>query len=45
MTIQIISGFSPGYGGATTIRLANQTRYFKSVDLGPGNGGATPFLL
>jgi len=38
-------GFSPGYGGAITVRLANQTRYFKSIDLGPGNGVATPSLV
>jgi len=34
-------GFSPGYGGAIIVCLANQTRYFVSIDLGPGNGGAT----
>jgi len=38
-------GFSPGYGKTMTICLANQTRYFKSIDLGPGNGGATPSLV
>jgi len=38
-------GFSPGYSGAITIHLANQTRYFKSIDLGPGKGRATPSLV
>jgi len=38
-------GFSPGYGRAITVRLVNQTRYFISIDLGPGNGGATLSLV
>jgi len=38
-------GFSPGYGGTITVRLPNQTRYSKLIDLGPGNGGATPSLM
>jgi len=37
-------GFSPGWGKTITVCLANQVRYFKSNDLGPGNGGATPSL-
>jgi len=36
-------GFSPGE--TITEYLVNQTRYFKSNDLGPRNGGATPSLV
>jgi len=38
-------GFSPGCNETITICLANQTHYFKSIDLGPGNGGATLSLV
>ena len=38
-------GFSPGYGETITICLVNQTRYFKSIDLGPGNSEDTPSML
>jgi len=38
-------GFSPRCAEAITVCLANQTRYFKSIDIGPGNGGATPSLV
>jgi len=34
--------FSPGNGGAITVRLRNE---FNSINLGPGNGGATSSLV
>jgi len=37
--------FSPGYGGTITMHLADQFEVVLVDNLGPGNGGATPFLV
>jgi len=37
--------FGPGYGGAITVHLADQFEVVLVDNLGPGNGGATPFLV
>jgi len=36
--------FSPGDGGAITVRLTNQFKLVLVDNLGPGNSGATPSM-